>query len=170
MWFNRVTKLSQHWYEGFREALDIIVKMSKISFLTKSVSQNITCYQAIFLKARRKKITSPASKYREGGYDHRLHRTQKHKAIRSQTTECSQARIQGRWNGWIFTPPPLFLSPLLSFLFLIPQILIGSNTLLQKFTPHFKILDPRLVVFHQLKRISCSLNFPQGPFWYQPTA
>ena len=53
-----------------------------------------------------------------------------------------QARIQGRWNGWIFTP--LFLSPLLSFLLLIPQILIGSNTLLQKFTPHFKILDPRL--------------------------
>ena len=42
--------------------------------------------------------------------------------------------------------PPLFLSPLLSFLFLIPQILIGSNTLLQKFTPHFKILDPRLVL------------------------
>ena len=34
------------------------------------------------------------------------------------------------------------LSP--SFL-LIPQILIGSITLLQKFTPHFKILDPRLV-------------------------
>ena len=30
------------------------------------------------------------------------------------------------------------------FFFLIPQILIGSNTLLQKFTPHFKILDPRL--------------------------
>ena len=39
--------------------------------------------------------------------------------------------------------PPLFLSPLLCF-FLIPQILIGSITLLQKFTPHFKILDPRL--------------------------
>ena len=44
--------------------------------------------------------------------------------------------------------PPLFLSPLLSFLFLIPQILIGSNTLLQKFTPHFKILDPRLTCFN----------------------
>ena len=45
-----------------------------------------------------------------------------------------------------FSPPPLpplFLSPLLCF-FLIPQILIGSITLLQKFTPHFKILDPRL--------------------------
>ena len=45
---------------------------------------------------------------------------------------------------WVnFHPLPLFLSPLLSF-FLIPQILIGSITLLQKFTPHFKILDPRL--------------------------
>ena len=63
-----------------------------------------------------------------------------------------QAWIQGRWNGWIFTP--LFLSPLLFFFFLIPQILMhrpqtpqpgfGSITLLQKFTPHFKILDPRL--------------------------
>ena len=38
-----------------------------------------------------------------------------------------------------FSEPPSF------FFFLIPQILIGSNTLLQKFTPtHFKILDPRL--------------------------
>ena len=36
------------------------------------------------------------------------------------------------------------LSPLLSFFFLTPQILIGSITLLQKFIPHFKILDPRL--------------------------
>ena len=39
---------------------------------------------------------------------------------------------------------PLFLRPLLSF-FLIPQILISCITLLQKFTPHFKILDPRLL-------------------------
>ena len=38
-----------------------------------------------------------------------------------------------------FSEPPSF------YFFLIPQILIGSNTLLQKFTPHFKILDPRLV-------------------------
>ena len=36
---------------------------------------------------------------------------------------------------------PIF--PSFSF-FLIPQILIGSITLSQKFTPHFKILDPRL--------------------------
>ena len=39
--------------------------------------------------------------------------------------------------------PPFFWAPLFLF-FLIPQILIGSITLLQKFTPHFKILDPRL--------------------------
>ena len=37
-----------------------------------------------------------------------------------------------------FSEPPCF------FFFSYPQILIGSNTLLQKFTPHFKILDPRL--------------------------
>ena len=39
--------------------------------------------------------------------------------------------------------PPFSESPSF-FFFLISQILIGSNTLLQKFTPHFKILDPRL--------------------------
>ena len=39
--------------------------------------------------------------------------------------------------------PPFSESSSFSF-FLIPQILIGSNTLLQKFTPHLKILDPRL--------------------------
>ena len=37
----------------------------------------------------------------------------------------SQARIQGRWNGWIFIP--LFLSPLLSFFF-IPQILTSNSS------------------------------------------
>ena len=41
-------------------------------------------------------------------------------------------------------PPHFFWAP--CFLFsLIPQILIGSITLLQKITPHFKILDPRLL-------------------------
>ena len=49
--------------------------------------------------------------------------------------------------------PPLFLSPLLSFLFLIPQILIGSNTLLQKFTPYFKILDPRLRLYDATQHV-----------------
>ena len=43
-----------------------------------------------------------------------------------------------------FSEPPSFFS------FFIPQILIGSNTLLQKFTSHFKILDPRLL-FNPLK-------------------
>ena len=61
----------------------------------------------------------------------------------------SQARIQGRWNGWIFTL--LFLSP--SSIMLMhrpqtPQPGFGSITLLQKFTPHFKILDPRLLRLH----------------------
>ena len=44
-------------------------------------------------------------------------------------------------------PPPLFLSPHSFFFFVIPQTPqrgFGSITLLQKFTPHFKILDPRL--------------------------
>ena len=44
-------------------------------------------------------------------------------------------------------PPPFFLSPLPSFFdfdFQIPQPGFGSITLLQKFTPHFKILDQRL--------------------------
>ena len=52
-----------------------------------------------------------------------------------------------KWGN--FHPPPLSLSPLLSFSFyLIPGF--GSITLLQKFTPHFKILDPRLgLPFHQ---------------------
>ena len=41
--------------------------------------------------------------------------------------------------------PPFSESPSF-FFYLIPQILIGSNTLLQKFTPHFKFLDPRLLL------------------------
>ena len=43
--------------------------------------------------------------------------------------------------------PPFSEPPSFFFFFLIPQILIGSNTLLQKFTPHLKILDPRLHVY-----------------------
>ena len=42
------------------------------------------------------------------------------------------------------------------FFFLFPQMLIGSLTLLQKFTSHFNILDPRLVPdcieLHSVKR------------------
>ena len=47
-----------------------------------------------------------------------------------------------------FSPPPPFSEPPSFFFFLIPQTPqpgFGSITLLQKFTPHFKILDPRLV-------------------------
>ena len=46
-----------------------------------------------------------------------------------------------------FSPPPPFSEPPSFFFFLIPQTPqpgFGSITLLQKFTPHFKILDPRL--------------------------
>ena len=52
-----------------------------------------------------------------------------------------------KWVNFHPPPPHLFPSPLLSFFFLIPQTPqpgFGSITLLQKFTPHFKILDPRL--------------------------
>ena len=52
-----------------------------------------------------------------------------------------------------FSEPPSF------FFFLIPQTLIGSNTLLQKFTPHFKILDPRLLGIDALCSI---LEFQDG--------
>ena len=51
---------------------------------------------------------------------------------------------RGGEMGEFSSPPPFFWAPF--FLFsLIPQILIDSVTLLQKFTPHFKILDLRLV-------------------------
>ena len=56
-----------------------------------------------------------------------------------------QARIQGRWNGWIFTP--LYLSPLLSFLFSYPwniEIIFDFPDIITKIHPHFKILDPPL--------------------------
>jgi len=51
---------------------------------------------------------------------------------------------QVKWVNFHPTPPPpfFFLSPLLSLFFLIPQTPqpgFGSITLLQKFTPHFKI-------------------------------
>ena len=63
--------------------------------------------------------------------------------------DSCQVRIQGRWNGWIFTP--LFLSPSSIMLMHRPQTSqpgFGSITLLQKFTPHFKILDPHLDVHY----------------------
>ena len=47
---------------------------------------------------------------------------------------------------WVNFQPP-FSEPPSFFFFLIPktpQPGFGSITLLQKFTPHFKILDPRL--------------------------
>ena len=76
---------------------------------------------------------------------------------------ATQARIQGRWNGWIFTP--LFLSPLLSF-FSYPsniEIIFDFSDIITKFTPHFKILDPPLplwwaVVDPDLELRGCSAS------------
>ena len=42
-----------------------------------------------------------------------------------------------------FSPPPLFLSSLLFFFFSYPS---NIEIILRKFTPHFKILDPRLIL------------------------
>ena len=53
-----------------------------------------------------------------------------------------QARIQGGEMGEF--SPPLFLRPVLSQP-QTPQPGFGSITLLQRFTLHFKILDPRLL-------------------------
>ena len=59
--------------------------------------------------------------------------------------------VSGADPGEVKFSTPFFLSSLLSFFFLIPQILIGSITLLQKFTPppHFKILDQRLGIINR---------------------
>ena len=52
-----------------------------------------------------------------------------------------------------FPPPPPFSEPPSFFFFLslhkpqTPQPGFGCITLLQKFTPHFKILDPRLLSY-----------------------
>ena len=73
----------------------------------------------------------------------------KHTRIRetiykSKTLVCKilTGADQGEVKRVNFHPP--FSKPPSFFFFLMPQILIGSNTLLQKFTPHFQILDPRL--------------------------
>ena len=60
----------------------------------------------------------------------------------SRVPVCStggQARIQGRWNGWIFTP--LYLSPLLSFLFSYPlniEIIFDFPDIITKIHPPFQ--------------------------------
>ena len=54
------------------------------------------------------------------------------------STGC-QAWIQGRWNGWIFTP--LYLSPLLSFLFSYPlniEIIFDFPDVITKIHPPFQ--------------------------------
>ena len=61
-----------------------------------------------------------------------------------------------------FSPPPPFFSepPSFFFFFLIPQMVIGSITLFQKFTPppppHFKILDPPLYLQCITKPLICN--------------
>ena len=62
-----------------------------------------------------------------------------------------------KWVSFHPPPPPLFLSP--SSIMLMhrpqtPQPGFGSITLLEKFTPHFKILDPRLNPYIKVDEIS----------------
>ena len=47
-------------------------------------------------------------------------------------------------------PPPFFRVPFFLHRPQTPQPGFGSITLLQKFTPYFKILDPRLNIPHTL--------------------
>ena len=66
---------------------------------------------------------------------------------------------------------PFFWAPFFLFCFLsLKYCMIGSNTLLEKFTPHFKILDPRLTCYiisfqsntrttlQHLKKFHCQIN------------
>ena len=67
-----------------------------------------------------------------------------------------QARIQGRWNGWIFTPPPpplFFLSPLLSF-FSYPsniEIIFDFSDIITKIHPPFQNPGSALVLLNLTK-------------------
>ena len=54
-----------------------------------------------------------------------------------------------------FSPP--FSEPPSFFFSLFPQILIGSLTL-QKFIPHFKILNPRLHLYEKVLNIMVEKN------------
>ena len=69
--------------------------------------------------------------------------------ISAMIVSCTSGADPGEVKRVNFHPP--FSEPPSFFFFLIPQILIGSNTLFQKFTPHLKILDPRLYMFQLMK-------------------
>ena len=59
--------------------------------------------------------------------------------VRGESLKQVQGRIQGRWNGWIFTP--LFLSPLLSFFFSYPsniEIIVDFSDIITKIHPPFQ--------------------------------
>ena len=63
-----------------------------------------------------------------------------------------QARIQGRWNGWIFTP--LYLSPLLSFLFSYPlniEIIFDFPDIITKIHPPFQNPGSALGLHRQVR-------------------
>ena len=72
--------------------------------------------------------------------------------VERRTTVCAHAyhprvvRRGSRGGEMGEFSPPFLRAPFFLFFFLIPQPGSASITLLQKFTPHFKILDPRLVV------------------------
>ena len=63
--------------------------------------------------------------------------------------------------------PPFSEPPSFFFFFLIPQTLIGSIILLQKFTPHFKILDPRLQGGHKYTLFEQSIRFKSRKMLFQ---
>ena len=73
-----------------------------------------------------------------------------------------QARIQGRWNGWIFTP--LFLSPLLSF-FSYPsniEIIFDFSDIITKIHPPFQ--NPGSTLAPQIKMLRQNYCKPSHPF------
>ena len=70
-----------------------------------------------------------------------------------------QARIQGRWNGWIFTPPPFFWAPF--FLFFFSSLKYWNNILLHYYKNSPPISKSWICACtHALYRDNGPLNIP----------